>query len=172
MQKILAMLAFVLVCIAAASVAYYFGRYLPRVHDAELAEQRRKTDLENARRCNVDGWKYYSDYRKGMSPSSGEPHPTGYYQDPKLPGRWWPDPEMHFSKKLNTCLVEIGFNDSIEGGTSPFRVVIDVYGNREIISVAYTLVDGVEKPISNLPHSGAINGSKEYLAAKEKLFSE
>jgi hypothetical protein len=46
MQKLVTIAALILVCFAASSAAYYYARYLPRLHDAELAEQRRKTDLE------------------------------------------------------------------------------------------------------------------------------
>ena len=66
MPKRLTTLTLVLLCIAAAPVAYYFRGYLPRFHDAELAEQRSKTDLENARRCNMDALKFYADFQQEM----------------------------------------------------------------------------------------------------------
>jgi hypothetical protein len=173
MQKI-RLLTLLTACIAAASVTYYFGIYLPRVRDAALAEQRRKADLGNSLRCGADGRKFYSDFRRSLSPSSGisNPSPGFLWQDPVNPGRWWLDPEMHFSKKLNTCLVALGFDDSMDGGTSPFRAVIDIYSNQEIISTAYTLIGGVEKPVPDLPHNGVIDGSKGFLAEKDKLFRE
>lgn len=81
------MLTVALVCIAAASVAYYYGRYLPCAREAELNEVRRKTNLEMVQRCSVDGTKLYADFRKRMSSALSGSHLN------------WGDPQMHFSKK-------------------------------------------------------------------------
>jgi hypothetical protein len=161
MQKALATLAMLSVCAAATSVAYYYMNYLPRLHDAELAERRRRTDLENAQRCSTDSSRFYTDHQRPTAPES-----LGRRRD-------WLDPETHFSKKLNTCLAEIGFNDrSRIAGVTGFRAVVDIYSNREIISYTYRLVDGEERAIPLIPNAGGIRGSREYEAEKDKLFSE
>jgi hypothetical protein len=157
MTKALTALALVLVCIAAASVAYYFGGYLPRFHDAELAEQRSKTDLENARRCNMDALKFYADFQREML--STTPAWDGY----------WLDPEMHFNRKLNTCLVEIRWDHTTDGDLYRTTSVSDVYSNREIIDAYYKFEHGEPKSAGQ-----GIGGMdpKKYLAEKDKLFGE
>jgi len=152
MQRAVTTLALVLVCIAAASVAYYHIKYLPRVRDAELVVQRRKADLENAQRCNKDAAKFSADFRDDMSSELPDP------------GRDWYDPEMHFSRNLNTCLVEIGFGS--RGNTSVSQFVYDVYSNREVMSTFFVFVGGEEKDL--------LLGidPKKYRAEKAKLFSE
>jgi hypothetical protein len=156
-QKAPTLVTLVVVCTAAISVAYYYGRYLPRLKDMELAEQRRKTDLENAQRCNTDALKFYSAYRKEM------------FKEVSSSG--WHDPEMHFSKRLNTCLVEIGWDNFIGGDLHRTRSVTDVYSNREIISVFYLFKDGEPKSVLPFSNSGYID-PKKYQAEKDKLFSE
>ena len=145
-----------LVCIAAASVAYYYGKYLPRFHDAELAEQRSKTDLGNTQRCNKDASKFYSDYL------------ADFRKEFPSVGLDWsdPGPEMHFNKTLNTCLVEITARSNNPGGSSLYqRVVTDIYSNREIIRTAYIYEHFEEKPFGEMD-------PKKYSAERAKLFSE
>jgi len=164
MQKTLIALALTLVCVAATAATYYYGRYLPRLHEAELAEKRRKTDLENAQRCNKDASKFWADLRKDYM-SSGLFGPTLN----------WNDPDMHFSKQLNTCLVEITFKQWVvpaiagaEGRELINQAVYDIYSNRVIVSVDYTIEKGgEEKPLFPLGMD-----SKKYSAEKDKLFSE
>jgi hypothetical protein len=160
MQKALTTLALVLVCFAAASATYYYGKYLPHMHDAESAERHRKTDLENAQRCNQDASKFYDGYRKDQSSGS-----------PELD---WYAPEMHFNMTLNTCLVEIRsrqfIRPAIAGADSYFifsQGVTDIYSNREIIHTSYT-DQGGEKRLS----FGDGMDPKKYSAEKDKLFSE
>jgi hypothetical protein len=167
MQKALTTLALILASFAAASAVYYYGKYLPRLHDAELADQRRKTDLENTQRCNKDAWKFYSDYRSNYR--KGEIS-LGLALTPD----WnWSDPEMHFNKKLNTCLLEItirkdrggGYPKDAGGGVRIFESVTDIYSNREILSTAFIMERGEETPIAGI-------GSRKYSVEKDKLFSE
>lgn len=173
MQRLLTTLALVLLCIAATSAAYYYGRYLPRLQDAELADQRRKTDLENSQRCRADGLKFFADYRNGISSWSQLRGPRYTWFDPKIPGRVWQDVEMHFSRKLNTCLVEIGFSDTTgKDLITGYMAVVDIYSDRETISYNYVFVDGERKPIPGLPNAGGIHGSEEYITQKDKLFSQ
>jgi hypothetical protein len=159
MQKAVFTLLFVFVGIATASVANYYLRYLPRVHDTELREQRRKGELENARRCSADGTKFYNDYRRDMASLLSESR------------SWlWNDPEMHFSIRRNTCLIEISWSTLVRAANLYHsNVVLDVYSNREIIKIGYTEVNGEEKPIEP---SAEINSSKEYGLRKDKLFGE
>jgi hypothetical protein len=162
MQKALTTVALILVCIAATSVAYYHIRYLPGVHDAQLAEQRHKTDLENAQRCNKDASKFYAEFRRDSLADSG---------------RSWDGPETHFNRKLNTCLVEITWRDwtvsRIAGvGLQVFisQSVTDVYSNRELISTYYTVGErGEAKELD--PMLGGME-PKKYSAEKDKLFGE
>jgi hypothetical protein len=157
MQKLVTTVALILVCFAATSATYYYGKYLPRLHDAELAEQRRKTDLENAQRCNKDATKFYGDFHKDLSSD-------------RLGPNWnWYHPEMHFSRKLNTCLVELSWHDFISGAQFVTKQVNDIYSNREIISTYFTFENGKEKPLD--PNLSRME-PKKYSAEKDKLFSE
>jgi hypothetical protein len=94
-QKAFALLTLLLACIAAASVAYYFGWYLPRVHDVEAVERRRENDLENAQRCSADGLRFSADYLRKFASEVPDPE------------RYSADPQMHFNGRLNTCLVQL-----------------------------------------------------------------
>jgi hypothetical protein len=157
MPRTLTRLTLVLVCIASVSVAYYYARYLPRLRNAEFTEQRRKTDLANSQRCNMDGRKFYADYQKDMSsvvaPDSG---------------RLWHDPETHFDRKMNTCLVEIGWNNRTRDQFYVTEFVIDVYTNHEVISAYYTVEGGEKMPV---PMGGGME-PKKYDAERDKLFNE
>lgn len=97
MQKAFVTVTLVLVRIAAASVAYYFGRYLPRLHHPELAAQQRKAEFENSQRCYSEGSRAYAEYV------------TMHAEGRALPG-WeiiWDEPETHYDRKTDTCLVQI-----------------------------------------------------------------
>jgi len=154
MLKAITTAASILVCFAAISATYYYAKYLPRVHDAELAEQRRKTDLGNTQRCNKDALNFYSDYR------------ADFRKEYMSAGLDWSDPEMHFNKKLNTCLVEITARSDVTSGGSLYeQSVTDIYSNREIIRTAYTYEGFQEKAFGQMDHKG-------YSAEKAKLFGE
>jgi len=146
------MMALVLACIAGASAAFYFGWYLPRAHDAQLAEQRRKTDLENARRCEADGRKFAANYRQ-----------EGVAVDK------WLNPQMHFSRKLNACIVEIGSDNMYLDRLHRYAAVIDVYSNRTIIEAYYLVNDNGQ--LETLRAFGGLD-PKKYEAGKDELFSE
>lgn len=104
MHKPLVTLALLSVCAAATSAtSYYHCKYLPRLHDSELAEQRQKNDLENAQRCRGNGMKFYTDYLVMSLSSSSEVPPPGFVVLSDYQLRTWNAAEMHFSKKLNTC---------------------------------------------------------------------
>jgi hypothetical protein len=154
MQKTLATLALILACIAATFVAYYYGRYLPRLRDAELAEQRRAADLERAQRCHTDATKFLSDFQRNMSSVAPDS---------------WLEPEIHFNKKLNTCLVEMGWDRITGGELYRFKDVTDIYSNREIISTYYTFEGATEKALD--PKLGGME-PRRYSAEKDKLFGE
>jgi hypothetical protein len=156
MTKAVTVVMLVLVCIAGICVAYYFVRFLPGVRDAERVEQRRKTDLERAQRCNTDAKRFYADFRKRISSESPESSSS------------WHDPEMHFNRKLNTCLVEIGWDDIRGDGLYRTEFLLDVYSNGDIISTFYTFERGEPKPV---PFAGGMD-PKQYLAEKNRLFGE
>jgi hypothetical protein len=126
MPKVLTTLTLALVSIAATSVAYFFGFYIPRAHDVEAVEQRRKTDLENAQRCNADGLRFSADYARKFAAEVPDPL------------RYSADPQMHFNGRLNTCLVELTWDRTWSGEFLRSSVVIDIYSNREVISTEWT----------------------------------
>lgn len=164
MQKILVTLAAILVCVAALSVAEYFGRYLPRAHDAELAEQRRKSDLENAQRCRVDGLAFFGKFYTENN------NPSFHYG--------WDDPEFHYSASLNTCLVHIRYflgPSRIDGPSYQYNEVLDLYGNRPILFGWFSRTSGehpeektMDTEDSNIPNYT----STQYFTEKNKLFSQ
>ena len=159
MQKALISLACVLVCLAAASVAWYFSMYLPRAHDADRVIQQSKIDLESTQRCNADSLKFSSNYRLDMASFLPESRSWS-----------WNDPEMHFSKKRNTCLVEVGWSYLVKAGyVDRTNVVLDIYSNSEVVRIDYAFVDGKERV--ELSSSG-LKSSEQYRARKEKLFTE
>ena len=151
MHKGLTRLTFVLVCLAAISVAYYFGLYLPRYHDAEPAEQQRNADLEHARRCDKDAKQFYSNFVKEWSLV--------------FPGRGWLEPEWHFNRKLNTCVASISFFSSTGNSGYTEESVMDVYSNHTIINTCYTIENVERKTFCG-------TDPKQYSEEKEKLFSE
>ena len=155
MQKALTNLALASVCIAATSVAYYYSRYLPRPHDAQLAEQRRTTELERAQRCHADAAKFYQDFRKNMSSVSTES---------------LLDPEMHFSNRLNTCLIKVGWDRVTGGRLYRTESVTDIYSNREIVGAYYAFEGGEAKPVDAV--LGGTGDPKKYFVEKDKLFRE
>jgi hypothetical protein len=161
MQKTLTTLVLFLMCSAASSIAYYYIKYLPRLHDAELAEQRRKTDLENAQRCNKDASTFYSVARKRDA----------------APGETWEDPpEVHFNRTLNACLVEITQSQwlTIAGvGLEEFKyqTVWDIYSNHEIIGTQYSVGESGEKPEGLTQFPLGVDHQK-HSAERDKLFSE
>ena len=158
-------------CIAAATVAYFFGFYLPRAHDSEVAEQRRRADLANARRCDADGRKFYANFVKDHAPGRALP---GWEID-------WGEPEIHYSKKAETCLVNI---PSIQRLVEPSYLravtpsihrnqVSDVYRDHAILYGWFerkpeggeTLIDTIEPGVPNYT-------SEKYFAEKDKLLSQ
>jgi hypothetical protein len=132
MQKMVPGLALVLV---AGSVAYYFAFYLPG-----------KQDLENSRRCSADGLSFSHNYQRNLETT--EPNSD----------RHWGDAEVHFSRKMNTCLVEIKWDEMLQDELGRSAVVVDLYKNRKVISTHYSAEDEAD--------------AKTYLAEREKLFKE
>jgi hypothetical protein len=152
-------------CVAALSVAYYFAYYLPRAHDAELADQHRKTELELAQRCRTDGLKFFNDFSAEVN-------------DPSL-NYTWDDPEFHYSAKLNTCLVSVRYlRFGLDSATSfHYNRVVDVYGNRPILLGEFKRIVGVgdnsKEELLDTFKSGVPNyTSTQYFAEMKKLFSE
>jgi len=157
-HRALALLTLFLVCIAAASVAYYFGWHLPRAHDVEAVEERRKTDLESSQRCSADGLRFSADYLHKFAAEVPDPL------------RYSADPQMHFNSRLNTCLVELTWDRTWSGEFLRSSVVIDIYSNREVISTEYTFDH--REPVPSQQRGAGGKDPKVYLAQKEKLFSE
>lgn len=163
MQRALTALTLICGCIAAISVAYYSGLYLPRFHDAELAEQRRKTDIENGQKCHEDGVKFYSDYRKLPESAAVSTFLTWYNPS---------DPDTHFSRKRNTCLVETGFDQIVGGKPQREVMVVDVYNNRRTLIIGEYTFDYRQRPAHLLVLVPGHLDLEEYYAQKNKLFSE
>src|SRR5271167_2338596 len=111
MRRMLPVLALLLVCTAAVSVAYYYGFYLPG-----------NTALESSRRCSVDGLSFTRDYERSAESTA-----------PNL-DRHWAEADVHFNRKMNTCLVEIKWDEMRDDELDRSAVVVDVYNNRQIIS--------------------------------------
>jgi hypothetical protein len=71
---------------------------------------------------------------------------------------------MHFSRKLNTCLVEIGWiTRTVEPNIN--KQVYDIYSNREIISTYFTFDENGKTSLDGVD-------PKKYFAEQDKLFSE
>ncbi|MGA2215839.1 MAG: hypothetical protein ABSH31_21385 [Bryobacteraceae bacterium] len=159
-QRFSGLFAAILVGVAALSVAYYFGRYQPRANDSELDGQRRKVDLENAQRCNADARKFYSEFVRAHPPISG-----GWNRD-------WDEPEMHFSARLNTCLVHIGsveINRQFPSQTNSVHKsqVVEIYSNRAILYGWFERgQDGIEKLIDPADRTVPNYSSTMYLAER------
>jgi len=151
MHKGLTRLTLVLVCIAAVSVAYYFGIYLPRFHDAELAERQSKADLEHARRCDTDAKQFYSNFVKQM----------GWDSDA------WPFATWHFNKKLNTCLVSVESTRVIGYKLYKTGHVMDVYGNQTLLDTFYSVEGG-----KRIQFGPSDTTPDQFVEQEKKLLSE
>jgi hypothetical protein len=171
MQKTLSILSLVLMCGAMASVAWYFGRHLPAVHEAEVADQHHKTDLANARKCDADSRKYYSNFVRE--------HESGM----SLPG-WdinWNSPEIHYNPQTGACMMNFGSEQIL---TAPVSLrsqtpsihrneIIDVYEKSVVLYGCFerrpdgteTLIDPLEPGVPNyLP--------EDYSVKKRNLFGD
>ena len=152
------------ICVAALSVAYYFADYLPRTHDAERTEQRRRADFDLAERCRTDGLKFFDKYYAENN-------------DSRIDFRW-DAPEFHYSSKLNTCLAHIRYVSWSPGPAMHFNQVVDVYGNRPILFGWFERneSDGSVETLMSTPDAGAPKipnyTSTKYFTEMKKLFSE
>jgi hypothetical protein len=159
MSKYLLALA---LCVAALSVAFHFAYYLPRAHDVELAGQRRKEDIELAQLCRTDGLKLFGDFSNEVN-------------DPSL-HYIWDDPEFHYNRKLNTCLVAIRyFRFSDHTMTFQYNRVMDVYGNRPLLFCEFkrSVGDDTKEEVLDTFHTGVPNyTSTQFLEEKKKLFDQ
>ncbi len=148
-------------CVSSMSVAYYFAYYLPRVHDAELAGQRRKEDFELAQRCRVDGLKFFGEFSREVN-------------DPSL-NYIWASPEFHYSAKRNTCLVHIRYIQSLTAFSLHYNRVVDLYANRPVLFGWFKRTAGEnpkEELLDTLNADVPNYTSTQYFEEKKKLFSE
>jgi hypothetical protein len=168
MRKALTLVALALACVAATSVAYYFGWYLPHAHDADIAEKRRQSE-QKAARCDADGKEFYSEFI--------ETHPMS------MPG-WeiaWGQPETHYSGKTDSCMVDIPAVHRVAGPPRLRSQTLSIYRNQvsDVYRARVVLYgwferkpDGGETLIEP-PQPGIPNyTSEQYLREKRKLFSE
>jgi hypothetical protein len=146
MRKKFASPSFLLACLAAATVAWYFGMYLPR-----------NGAMENSRRCSEDGLRFSSDYQRDLE--SAAPNSDRHFLKA----------ETHFSRKMNTCLVEIKWDEMLRDELGRSAVVVDVYGSHEIISTH----DSFEHSEPEQPAQGASDPDpKKYREQKDELFRQ
>lgn len=164
-MKLLAALALIAVCGAAGSVAYYFGYVLPHSRHAERIDALRTKEeervLEAARACKEDGMKFYAGFQQAMNTKETT----------------WDDPEFHFSKKLNTCLVRTRYIQTLYGTISfQYNQVTDIYANSALLYGWFkrdTSVNPFKETLMDTTEPDKPNyTSAEYFAAKNKLFGE
>ena len=153
----------ILVCAAAASVLYQYVVRIPA--DARAGQQLplQQTILEASRRCADDGTRFVSEYMQALN-------------DPAI--RYlWDEPEFHFSRKLNTCLVHIRHirETSVGMVSYQYNKVMDIYGNKPVLYGEFTRdlkVAPSEKTLNTGQADVPNYTSVQYLQEKRKLFSE
>lgn len=91
-MRILVGLALISIIIASFGVARHFLQVLPAIRSESASQTKVKADFESAKTCRADGQKFLDD----------ELYPQ--FRDPLL-HQMWDDPQFHFSRKRNTCLV-------------------------------------------------------------------
>jgi hypothetical protein len=163
-MKLLLAISLLAVCTAAISVTYYFGYSLPRIHEEEKKAEREQAQnvqaVELARRCKEDGVLLFRDFHASMN-------------DRNLT---WDDPEYHFSKNLNTCLVYTRYIRSGFAATSyQFNEIVDIYGNRPVMWGWFkrdTSVKPWKEEVMDAPDDKPNSTSTQFLKEKAKLFSE
>jgi hypothetical protein len=155
MMRILAALALIAVIAVAASAVYYFSYTLPRMREAEIAAERKRQDstraLSLAQKCRSDGMRFFENRKED--------------RDTEL--TVWDDPEFHFNKSLNTCLVDFGYRFRLKsGGELEDEWIWDIYSNRSIAD-SHARTDEAGKVIGD----GQLRVDS-FLAKKTKLFAE
>jgi hypothetical protein len=105
--------------------------------------------------------KFYADYRK----LSGIPNELVTWFNA-------PDPDTHFNRTLNTCLVETGFDQTVGGKPQREVMVIDVHNNRRVLIIGEYTFDYRQRPAHLLVLIPGHLDLEEYYAEKKKLFSE
>ena len=159
-------LAFITVCVAACTVTYYFGITLPRQHEAERREEAVAKEsqhiLEASRQCKEDGVRFAIQYRR---------------ENTAPPNDTWDDPQFHFSRKLNTCLVATRYITMASDFSMHYNEVWDIYGNRVVLyghfkrlgagtnSMTESVLDPMNDSVPNYT-------SEKYIPEMEKLFSQ
>ncbi len=113
------------------ALAWFLGIWLPG------------RNMDNDRRCSIDGLNFGRGYQRDLEVSTPEAD------------RHWARPLVHYNRKMNTCLVEVQWDEMIRSRDElgQFGIIVDAYANHTIVS---TLTDGQEK----------------YDTERKKLFSE
>ena len=83
--------------------------------------------------------------------------------------RHWADADVHFNRRMNTCLVEIKWDEMRDDELGRVAVVVDVYNNRQIISTHDMPEEGDQR--ASAGRAGAMD-PKAYLVEKKVLFRE
>ena len=162
MQKLLGFVVLVLIAGASASVAYYFTVDLPHIRRIELANQEQEKAARLSRQCRIDGMKFFN----------------AFASDIEARDVIWADPEFHFSKKLNTCLIHIRYilETHVTGLSFQYNQVSDVYANRPLLYGHFARTvdsDSTVEKLLNAPDEDVPNyTSIRYFAEKAKLFSQ
>jgi hypothetical protein len=118
--------------------------------------------LELSGKCSKAGKEFFEEYVAKNSNPAVEPYLL------------WDEPEFHYSRHLNTCLVHISysyFNKDVSPATLNHIIVLDVFANKEILGSHYSVRNNTEeilKTYDSKPNFTRI----EYLKRKSKLFSE
>lgn len=152
------------VLLAAFSVSYYFGFYLPHSQKAEHLEQKRRDDashtIELAKRCRDDGMQFFEKYAREAADKDQS----------------WDRPEFHFSTKLNTCLVYIRYIHFLHGAESlQYNVIFNVYANSPLILGWFkrdTSVEPWKEDLLTSMDSTPNYTSTRFFAEKDKIFNE
>jgi hypothetical protein len=163
MTRKLFAVALVLVCAAAVSVLYHYAVRIPADTRTEQDLRREQVNLESSRRCRDDGTRFVSEFMQAMSDPSTR--------------LIWDEPEFHFSRKLNTCLVHIRYiRERSNGYSFQYNRVVNVYGNSPVLYGEFTRDLTVEPPKETTLDTGQANvpnyTSTRYLQEKQRLFSE
>jgi hypothetical protein len=164
--KLLMAVALIAVCVAACTVTYYFGFALPRQHEAErkdeAAAKESRRVLEASRQCKEDGVKFALQFRR---------------ENTNVANDWWDDPQFHFSRKLNTCLVAVRSVKANSDFSHHYNEVWDIYSNRVVLyghfrrltpqggPVTETVLDPTDENVPNYT-------SEKYFPERDKLFSQ
>jgi len=164
-MKVLTGLALITMSLAAASLAYYYGHVLPQSRASADAFERGQKDrsqiFEMNRRCQEDGEKFY----------------RRFYADAVDRQLYlWDNPEYHYSRRLNTCLVYIRYINELSHGLSlHYNEVYNVYSNHPVLYGRFRR-DTSQKPAKEEtmdPLDDTPNHTSEgFFKEKEKLFQE